>query len=105
MTELLVTTFHELRKGKTAEGQALESPSTAMSAAEAITTAFSAAVHAHYYGRGEVTAAHIAEHLGGSVLKDTPEDLQKLRHYFNHVVVKKKGAHWKNYYEARNLLP
>jgi len=105
MTELLVTTFHELRKGKTAEGQALESPSTAMSAAEAIATAFSAAIHAHYYGQGEVTAAHIAEYLGGSVLKDTPEDLQKLRHYFNHVVVKKKGAHWKDYHEARNLLP
>src|SRR5438270_762110 len=35
LTELLVTTFHELRTGKTADGQALEPLGTVMSTAEA----------------------------------------------------------------------
>ncbi|MHC9538509.1 MAG: AAA family ATPase [Vulcanimicrobiota bacterium] len=103
--ELIVTTFHELRNGKTAEGQALEQPTSAMSVAEAIACAFSTAVHAYYYGDGDAGPEQIVNHLAGTVLKDAPEDLQKLRHYFDHAVREKKGAHWKAYHEARKSLP
>ena len=52
----------------------------------------------------EVEPEHLVHHLVGSALKDTPDDLKKLRHYFNHVVKGRAGAAWKAYYEARSHL-
>jgi MoxR-like ATPase len=104
ITELLVTTFHELRSGKTATGAALEPLTTALSTAEAVSAGFAAGIHAYYYGTGEVEPEHLVHHLVGSALKDTPDDLKKLRHYFNHVVKGRAGAAWKAYYEARSHL-
>src|SRR5262245_24402334 len=97
MTELLVTTFHELRAGKTAGGSALEPRSTVMSTAEAVSVGYAAGIHAYYYGGGEVAPEHLVQSLLGSALKDAPEDLKKLRHYFNHVVRARRGAAWKAY--------
>ena len=54
MTEVLVTTFHELRSGQSADGAALEQLTTAMSTAEAISTGYAAGLHAYYYGGGRV---------------------------------------------------
>jgi hypothetical protein len=104
IVELLVTTFHELRAGQTADGKALEPLTTAMSTAEAVSTGFAAGIHAYYYGRGEVEPAHLVQHLVGSALKDAPDDLKKLEHYFHHVVKGRKGRAWPGYYEARTLL-
>jgi MoxR-like ATPase len=104
ITELLVTTFRELRAGKTVGGNALEPLTTALSTAEAVSAGFAAGLHAYYYGEGEVEPGHLVQHLVGSALKDTPDDLKKLRHYFNHVVKGRSGAAWKAYYEARSHL-
>lgn len=104
LTEVLVTTFHELRMGRTAEGQGLESLSTAMSTAEAVSTAYAAGIHAYYYGGGQVQPDHVAQHLVGAVLKDSPDDLKKVRHYFNHVVKKRRGSLWQAFYDARQHL-
>ena len=104
MTELLVTTFHELRAGKTARGKGLEPLSTVMSTAEAVSVGYAAGIHCYYYGDGKVQADHLVQNLVGSALKDTPEDLKKLRHYFDHVVKRRKGKAWKEYYEARKHL-
>jgi MoxR-like ATPase len=104
ITELLVTTFRELRAGRTAEGSALEPLTTALSTAEAVSAGFAAGLHAYYYGEGEVEPGHLVQHLVGSALKDAPDDLKKLRHYFNHVVKGRSGAAWKAYYEARSHL-
>lgn len=104
MTEVLVTTFHELRSGKTGDGKALEALSTVMSTAEAVSVGYAAGIHAYYYGRGEVTPEHLVQSLLGSALKDTPEDLKKLQHYFNHVVRGRAGAAWKAYFEAGKRL-
>src|SRR5262249_30151124 len=54
MTEVLVTTFHELRNGRTGKGTALETLTTAMSTAEAVATGYAAALHAWYYAGGRV---------------------------------------------------
>src|SRR5262245_3626131 len=104
LTELLVTTFHELRVGKTADGKALEPLSTVMSTAEAVSVGYAAGIHAYYYDGGSVTPAHLLQSLLGSALKDTPEDRDKLRHYFNHVVKDRRGAAWRGFYEARHDL-
>jgi MoxR-like ATPase len=105
MNEVLVTTFHELRTGQSGEGQALEPLTAAMSTAEAVSTGYAAALHAWYYEQGPTRAPHLVQHLIGTALKDAPDDLRKLRHYFNHAVKGRAGPAWKAYYEARNLLP
>jgi MoxR-like ATPase len=104
MTEVLVTTFHELRTGQ-ADGQALEPLTTAMSTAEAIATAYAAGLHAWYYDEAAAEPRHLVLHLLGTALKDAPDDLKKLRHYFNHCVKGRKGQRWKDYYTAREMLP
>jgi MoxR-like ATPase len=105
MTEVLVTTFHELRGGQSVEGNALETLTTAMSTAEAISTAYAAGLHAWYYGGGAAGAGHLVQHLIGTALKDAADDLKKLRHYFNHAVKGRGGRGWQAFYEARDQLP
>jgi MoxR-like ATPase len=108
VVELLVTVFHDLREGVTGEGIQLERPSTVMSTAEAVSVGMSAGLDAYYYGEGTLRPGHIVRHLGGAVLKDNPDDLKKLRHYFD-VVVKqrsqKEGGLWTELLEARKGLP
>ncbi|MGF1493723.1 MAG: AAA family ATPase [Microcoleaceae cyanobacterium] len=104
LTEILVTTFHELRQGKTAEGKALESLSTVMSTAEAVSVGYAAGIHAYYYNDGKITPEHLVQSLKGSVLKDAAEDLKKLDHYFNHVVKSRKASSWQSFYAARKHL-
>lgn len=104
LVEVLVTTFHELRNGQTSGGKALEGLTTAMSTAEAVSTAYAAGIHAYYYGGGQVEPGHLVQHLVGSALKDAPDDVKKLEHYFHHVVKSRKGGAWPAYYEARKFL-
>jgi len=110
LTELLVTTFHELRTGKTADGQALEPLGTVMSTAEAVSVGYATAIHAitrcagTRYAGGEVAPGHFVQSLLGSALKDAPEDLKRLHHYFNHVVKDRRSGLWPQYYEARRYL-
>jgi len=104
ITELLVTTFRELRVGKTVEGKGMESLSTVLSTAEAVSTACAAGIHAYYYSDGQVQPEHVVQHLVGTVLKDNPDDLKKVRHYFDHVVQKRTNPLWKRFYDARHEL-
>ncbi len=104
--DVLVTTFMDLRKGRTEEGTVVERPSTAMSTAEAVAVAFAAGLEACYLGDGRVRGEHLARQLVGTVLKDSAEDAKKVRQYFD-VVVKnriKRGDHWKSFYDARGVL-
>jgi MoxR-like ATPase len=106
--ELLVTAFHDLREGKTVEGIQVERPSSVMSTAEAVSIAQSAGLDAYYYGQRRLTPDCIARHLAGAVLKDNPDDLDKLKHYFNVVVRKRskdQGGLWTDLLSARKWLP
>ena len=106
--ELLVTAFQDLRDGKTAEGVQVERPTSVMSTAEAVSVAMSAGLDAFYYGGRRLTAEHVARHLAGAVLKDNPEDLSKLRQYFDVVVrqrSKDRGGPWSDLHSARKWLP
>ncbi len=105
---LLVTVFHDLRAGVTGEGIRVETPGTVMSTAEAVSVAMSAGLDAYYYGDGRLTPAHVARHLAGAVLKDNPDDLKKLTHYFDVVVRRrseKEGGLWTDLHAARTGLP
>jgi MoxR-like ATPase len=104
MTELLVTTFRELRQGKTTDGKGIEPLSAVLSTAEAVSTASAAGIHAYFYSSGVVEPEHLVQHMVGTVLKDNPDDLKKVQHYFEHVVRKRSGDHWKQFYESRGEL-
>lgn len=106
VVDVLITTFSDLRKGRTEEGTVVEKPSTVMSTAEAVSVAFSAALDAGYFGDGQLRGEHLARQLVGTVLKDSEEDAKKVRQYFD-VVVKnraRRSEHWKSFYEARGTL-
>lgn len=105
MTGVLVTTFHELRTGQSSNGNALETLTTAMSTSEAISTGYAAGLHAWYYGGGAVQAEHPVQQLIGTALKDAPDDVKNVRHYFNHVIKGRGGRGWKAFYEAHEHLP
>ena len=105
--ELLVTAFHDLREGTTAEGIKIEKPSAVMSTAEAVSVAFSAGLDAYYYGNGSLTPATIARHLATAAMKDSADDMKKLLHYFDTVIQKRsteKGGPWEELYKARRTL-
>lgn len=104
--ELLVTTFHDLRNGKTSEGVTLEKTTAVMSTAEAVAVGLSAGLDAFYFGNGKMEGSHVARQLVGSVLKDNPDDAKKLKHY--HEVVAKVRARkhgvWKSYWDVAKKL-
>jgi MoxR-like ATPase len=89
VVELLVAAFQDLRTGQTPEGLVVERPSTVMSTAEAVAVAMSAGLDAWYYGGKTLTPREICRHLGGAVLKDNRDDVQKLAQYFSVVVARR----------------
>jgi MoxR-like ATPase len=104
LTKILVTTFRELRTGKTNEGRTFEPLSTVMSTAEAVSVGYAAAIQAYYYGNGQLNASYLVENLVGSALKDSPEDVKKLRHYFDRIVKDRQSQEWQEYYRAAKFL-
>jgi MoxR-like ATPase len=100
--ELLATVFREIRQGKTADGVSIKQPSTTLSTAEAIGTALDAALHARFFGSGQVGAADIARNLVGSIVKEDLNDLAALKEYV--VLVAKKRATkdkgWKEFHDT-----
>jgi MoxR-like ATPase len=103
---LLVTTFQELRAGQTQEGAAIKGLDAVMSTAEAVNVAYAAALQARHFNQGRLTAREIAGQLQGVVLKDSVDDVKRVRHYFDTVVRErgKRDAQWKAFHEAARAL-
>jgi MoxR-like ATPase len=106
VVELLVTAFHDLRDGVTAEGTVIERTSAVMSSAEAVAVGYAAGLDAEYFSSGEVGGEHVARQLIGTVLKDNPDDGKKLRHYFDVVVRQraKDDSRWRRVLDAAREL-
>jgi MoxR-like ATPase len=104
VAEIIVTVFRELRNGKTSDGKALETLTSPMSTAEAVSTAYAANVHAWFCGEGKVTAEHLAQHVAGSALKESPDDRKRLQHYFKNALKERNGGLWQAFADAgRNV--
>jgi len=101
--ELLATVFREIRNGKTTDGVSLKKPSTTLSTAEAIGVALDSALHARFFGSGEVGPADIARNMVGAVVKEDQEDKAALKEYAT-LVAKKRGAKEKNWKEFHDAL-
>ncbi|MBA2320635.1 MAG: AAA family ATPase [Deltaproteobacteria bacterium] len=105
--ELLVTTFHEIRAGTTAEGVRLERAAATMSTAEAVSVGYNAALYASFFGASTVEPRDLVQWLGGTVVKDDPASAKALRTYWEVAVKPRASAErgaWRAYWAARDLL-
>jgi MoxR-like ATPase len=101
--ELLATVFREIRNGKTNDGVSLKKPTTTLSTAEAIGVALDSALHARFFGSGEVGPADIARNMVGVVVKEDQEDRDSLKEYAA-LVAKKRGLKEKAWKEFHDVL-
>jgi len=103
IVELLVTAFQDLRTGSTTEGIAVEKPAAVMSTAEAVSVGFAASLDAWYYGAKKLTPGDVGRHLPGAVLKDSSDDIQKLRQYLGAVIArraKERAGGWVEFHKS-----
>jgi len=105
--DLLVTTFHELRSGKTLDGVKVDRAGAVMSTAEAVSVGYHAALFAAFFGARKVEPEHLVINLAGAAAKDGGDDVKALRAYWE-VAVKPRATRdvglWKAYYKARSHL-
>jgi len=95
----VVTIFRELREGVTADGKTkLKSPSTTLSAAEAISVVTGGLANAAYFGDGTLRAADVAAGLTGAIVKDPVQDHVVWLEYLQTVVKERSG--WKDLYRS-----
>ncbi len=105
--EVLACVFGELRSGASLEKANIPKLSCVMSTAEAVSVYFQSALDAEYYGNGIISMNKLTENLLGAVMKESRDDLPKLKEYFNGAVklrADKYGGIWKKFYESRSCL-
>ncbi|HEU4412480.1 MAG TPA: AAA family ATPase [Polyangiaceae bacterium] len=105
--ELLVTTFHEIRAGRTVDGVKIERGTGVMSTAEAVSVGYHSALFASFFGERKVEPEHVVINMTGTVVKENPDEGKILKNYFE-VAVKPRATKevglWKAYYKARSYL-
>jgi MoxR-like ATPase len=105
--EALVTAFRDLRTGTSAEGWAVERPTTVMSTAEAVAVAASLGLAAAYFGGTRDVLSTLPGHLLGVVRKDEPDDQARLLGYWDSTVRRRAeagGRMWRQLWEHRDVL-
>lgn len=102
--EALVTAFRDLRLGRSAEGWAVDRPSTVMSTAEAVGVTTSMGLQSAYFGVSPEQAWRLLPgFLLGVVMKDDPKDRGRLLAYWDGAV-KRRAEHdplWQQLHGAR----
>jgi MoxR-like ATPase len=95
----LVTIFRELRSGKTEDGRTkVKSPSSTLSAAEAISVINSGQSLAVHFGDGAINANDLAAGLNGAIIKDPVQDKMIWQEYLETVMRERKD--WEDLYRA-----
>ncbi|GAB5553663.1 MAG: AAA family ATPase [Saprospiraceae bacterium] len=95
----LVTIFRELRAGKTEDGRTkLKTPSSTLSAAEAISVVNNGQSLALHFGDGTLKADDIAAGLSGAIIKDPVQDKIIWQEYLETVMRERKE--WEDLYRA-----
>ena len=104
LVRVLVTLFHELRQGRTLDGQAkVKSPSAPLSTAEAISVLFNGSILAAGFGNGRLSAEDLTRSLLGTVVREDGRDAACLLEYLE-TVAKSRGGAWARLYEARRFV-
>ena len=100
LVRVLVTTFQELRLGRTLDGGTkLKSPSAPLSTAEAISVLGNGMSLAGHFGQGQVSDRDIAAGLIGAVITEDAKDEAIFVEYLENIL-KKRGAEWAGLYKA-----
>ncbi len=95
----LVTIFRELRSGATQDGRTrLKSPSSTLSAAEAISVINSGQALAAHFGDGTLKAHDLAAGITGAIVKDPVQDKNIWLEYLETVVKERKD--WQDLYRS-----
>ncbi len=105
--DVLVTSFRDLREGRTGEGWSVEKPSTVMSTAEAVAIATSLGRQAAYFPGQRDPLSLVPGLLLGVVLKDDTQDRARLLGYWDSAVKRRAedGSRiWKRLLELRPAL-
>ena len=103
----LVTAFRDLRAGRSAEGWAVEKPSTVMSTAECVAVAAALGMHATYFESEKDPLALVPGFLLGVVQKDDPKDRGRLLAYWDGAVKRRaedKASIWQRLEALRAVL-
>ena len=106
LLEILVTTFRDLREGRTDEGWNVERPAAVMSTAEAITVATAITRQGAFFAAQKDPVSLLPGYLLGVVLKDNQEDRDRVLAYWDGPIRRRgeKDALWKRMYDLRNVL-
>jgi hypothetical protein len=105
--DALVTTFRDLRLGRSAEGWTVERPGTVMSTAEAVGIATSLGLESAYFADGHDVLPFLPGYLLGVVRKDDPRDQARLLGYWDSVVKRRAESGspaWARLWELRSSL-
>ncbi len=106
LLEILVTTFRDLRDGRTEEGWSVERPAAVMSTAEAVTVAAAITRQGAFFSSQKDPVSLLPGYLLGVVLKDNQEDRHRLLAYWDGPVRRRSedDSLWKRMYELRDIL-
>jgi MoxR-like ATPase len=106
LLDILVTTFRDLREGRTDEGWNVERPAAVMSTAEAITVAAAITRQGAFFAAQKDPVSLLPGYLLGVVLKDNQEDRDRVLAYWDGPIRRRgeKDPHWKRMYDLRNVL-
>lgn len=105
--EVLAEVFGELRSGVSAEKASIPKMSCVMSTAEAVSVYYQSALDAEYFGGGQISMSKLTENLLGAVLKESRDDLPKLREYYSGSIklkAERRGGIWNEFYDSRSFL-
>lgn len=106
LLDILVTTFRDLREGRTIEGWTVEKPGSVMSTAEAVAIAASIGRQAAYFPSQKDPLSLVPGLLLGAVLKDDPQDRARLLAYWDSAVKRRaeNSRNWQRLLELRKDL-
>lgn len=106
LLDILVTTFRDLREGRTVEGWTVEKPGSVMSTAEAVAIAASIGRQAAYFPSQKDPLSLIPGLLLGAVLKDDAQDRARLLAYWDSAVKRRaeNSRNWQRLLELRKEL-
>jgi MoxR-like ATPase len=106
LLDILVTTFRDLREGRTDEGWNVERPAAVMSTAEAVTVATAITRQGAFFPAHKDPVSLLPGYLLGVVLKDNQEDRERLLAYWDGPIRRRgeSDALWKRMYELRTVL-
>jgi MoxR-like ATPase len=106
LIEILITTFRDLREGRTEEGWNVERPAAVMSTAEAVTVVTAITRQGAFFPAKKDPVSLLPGYLLGVVLKDNQEDRDRLLAYWDGPIRSRSETDslWKRMYELRDVL-